>query len=59
MELMNHLRKISSLPQMTEEVFNNVYRDQGKKEGSEHKDKSFNDDDTVDNDFEQNDLNYM
>jgi hypothetical protein len=33
---------------MTEEVFNEVYRDQGKKE-----DKSFNDDDTVDNDFEQ------
>ena len=54
MELMNHLRKISSLPQMSEEVFNEVYRDQGKK-----KDKSFNDDDTVDNDFEQNDLDYM
>jgi hypothetical protein len=35
-------------------VFNEVYRDQGKK-----KDKSFNDDDTVDNDFEQNDLDYM
>lgn len=59
MELMNHLRKISSLPQMTEEVFNEVYRDQGKKEGLKLKDKSFNDDDTVDNYFEQNDLDYM
>lgn len=59
MELMNYLRKISSLPQMTEEVFNEVYRDQGKKEGSEPIDESFNDDDTVDNDFEQNDLDYM
>lgn len=59
MELMNYLRKISSLPQMTEEVFNEVYRGQGKKEGPEPKDKSFNDDDTVDNDFEQNDLDYM
>ena len=54
MELMNYLRKISSLPQMTEEVFNEVYRGQGKK-----KDKSFNDDDTVDNDLEQSDLDYM
>jgi hypothetical protein len=59
MELMNYLRKISSLPQMTEEVFNEVYRDQSKKKESELKDKSFNDDDTVDNDFEQNDLDYM
>jgi len=48
MELMNHLRKIASLPQMTEEVFNEVYRNQDKK-----KDNNFNDDDTVDNDFEQ------
>src|SRR5690606_5707260 len=56
MELMNYLRKISSLPQMTEEVFNEVYRGQSKKES---KDKSFNDDDTVDNDFEQSDLDYM
>jgi len=54
MELMNHLRKISSLPQMSEEVFNEVYRDQGKKE-----DKSFNDDDTVDNDFEQGEGYYV
>lgn len=59
MELMNYLRKISSLPQMTEEVFNEVYRDQYKREGSGPIDESFNDDDTVDNDFEQNDLDYM
>lgn len=59
MELMNYLRKISSLPQMTEEVFNEVYRGQVKKEGSEPIDESFNDDDTVDNDFEQGDLDYM
>ena len=54
MELMNHLRKISSLPQMTEEVFNEVYKDQVKKEAED-----YNDDDTVDNDFEQGDLDYM
>jgi hypothetical protein len=54
MELMNHLRKISSLPQMSEEVFNEVYKDQVKKEA-----KDYNDDDTVDNDLEQNDLDYM
>ena len=59
MELMNYLRKISSLPQMTEEVFNEVYRDQGKKEGSEPIDESFNDDDTVDNDFEQGEGYYV
>jgi len=33
---------------MSEEVFNEVYRNQDKK-----KDNNFNDDDTVDNDFEQ------
>ena len=54
MELMNHLRKISSLPQMSEEVFNEVYKDQVKKEA-----EGYNDDDTVDNYFEQNDLDYM
>ena len=54
MELMNHLRKISSLPQMSEEVFNEVYKDQVKKEAED-----YNDDDTVDNDFEQGDLDYM
>lgn len=59
MELMNYLRKISSLPQMTEEVFNEVYRGQGKREGARPIDANFNDDDTVDNDFEQNDLDYM
>jgi hypothetical protein len=59
MELMNYLRKISSLPQMTEEVFNEVYRDQGKREGSEPIDESFNDDDTVDNDFEQGEGYYV
>ena len=53
MELMNHLRKISSLPQMSEEVFNEVYKDQGKEA------EDYNDDDTVDNDFEQGDLDYM
>lgn len=59
MELMNHLRKISSLPQMTEEVFNEVYKNQGKKEDNTDVNIEDNDDDTVDNDFEQNDLDYM
>jgi len=39
---------------MSEEVFNEVYKDQAKKEA-----KDYNDDDTVDNIFEQNDLDYM
>ncbi len=59
MELMNYLRKISSLPQMTEEVFNEVYRGQGKREGARPIDASFNDDDTVDNDFEQGEGYYV
>ncbi len=54
MELMNHLRKISSLPQMSEEVFNEVYKDQVKKEAED-----YNDDDTVDNDFEQGEGYYV
>src|SRR5690606_16547925 len=59
MELMNYLRKISSLPQMTEEVFNEVYRGQDKREGSRPIDAGFNDDDTVDNDFEQGEGYYV
>lgn len=58
MELMNHLRKISSLPQMSEEVFEDVYRYQ-KQSNEAVSEVDFNDDDTIDNDFEQNDLDYM
>jgi len=55
MELMNYLRKISTLPQMDEETFEEVYKPQ--LSAGKHA-ANFNDDDTVENDFEQNDLNY-
>lgn len=57
MELMNHLRKITGLPQLTEEVFLEVYKGQESTPNVDETD--FNVDDTVDNDFEQNDLDYM
>jgi hypothetical protein len=62
-ELMNYLRKISSLPQMSDETFEEVYKEQ-----SEKAEKQLvgpggqplpNDDDTTDNDLEQNDLAYV
>lgn len=54
MELMNYLRKISSLPNLDETTFEEVYAGQVK--GKKGKDKK--EDDSVDKDFEQNDLNY-
>ena len=64
MKLQNYLRHILGMPDLTEETFNEVYREQGA-------DKKLNNtgvnnegstagqpDDTVDNDFEQNDLAY-
>lgn len=62
MELMNHLRRVADMPQMDDELFEDVYSKQSKREaepGISDIDDSFNDDDTIDNDFEQNDLNYM
>lgn len=54
MELMNYLRKLSTLPLLDSDTFEEVYKPQINKEPTQ----DFNDDDTVDNDFEQNDLNY-
>lgn len=58
MELQNYLRKISSLPEIDKETFDKVYAPQGDEVQKEPEDKpEFNDDDTNENDFEQNDLN--
>lgn len=56
-ELMNYLRKVASLPEMSDETFEEVYANQNKAE-EVGKEPKANDDDTVDNDFEQNDLDY-
>lgn len=62
MPLMNYLRKIADLPQMDEKTFEEVYKPQakasrqaGNNAASPKKDQF---DDTVENDFEQNDLAY-
>lgn len=62
-ELMNYLRKISSLPELDDDTFERVYvkQAQAQKEPTEGDgpEPKPNDDDTVDNDFEQNDLDYI
>lgn len=54
-ELMNYLRKISSMPHLDDETFKEVYEKQSeqKKEAKEKKP-----DDTTEKDFEQNDMDY-
>lgn len=64
MELMNYLRKVASMPQMDDETFKEVYEKQSeKKEPVAGAQKVPGDgtqiDDTVENDFEQNDLSYV
>lgn len=59
MELMNYLRKISSLPQMDSNTFEEVYKPQMNDTFDRNSNNEFNDDDTIDNAFEQNDLDYM
>ncbi|MNG98267.1 hypothetical protein D3C79_574010 [compost metagenome] len=60
MELQNYLRKISSLPEMDKETFENVYATQSEEKKADPnantKKDDFNDDDTVENDLEQNDM---
>lgn len=53
MELQNFLRKLSSMPEMSEDIFNSIYATQEAKPGSNSEV-----DDTAENDFEQNDLAY-
>ena len=50
--LMNYLRKISSMPTLDDETFQQVYQ------GQHGEGNTVNNDDTVDNDFEQSDLHY-
>jgi hypothetical protein len=53
MQLQNYLRHILGLPDLDQETFEEVYQGQSTKEATEREV-----DDTVDNDFEQNDLAY-
>ncbi|NLD21619.1 MAG: hypothetical protein GX664_03935 [Bacteroidales bacterium] len=57
MPLMNYLRKIADLPQMDEKTFEEVYKPQARVNNQSNKPKD-QFDDTVENDFEQNDLAY-
>lgn len=54
MGLQNYLRHILGMPNLDQETFDTVYRDQGKDQSTSVDDF----DDTTDNDFEQNDLSY-
>ena len=66
MPLMNYLRKIADLPQMDEKTFEEVYKPQAKASRQPSRSAGNNTagpkkdqfDDTVENDFEQNDLAY-
>lgn len=69
LELQNHLRRVAGLPVLDEAQFDEIYRPQGAPVDStdpEMMDQQagstadeFNDDDTVENDFEQNDMRYV
>ena len=52
MELQNYLRRVASMPELNKKTFEEVYAIQ------ESKKQTGEEDDTVDNDFEQNDQNY-
>lgn len=56
-ELQNHLRRITSLPEISKKEFQEIYAPQGddKDEKTQTTDRQ---DDTAENDFEQNDLAY-
>lgn len=64
MKLQNYLRHVLGMPDLDQETFDNVYRDQstkqtagdGSEEDSEEDSEDF--DDTAENDLEQNDLAY-
>lgn len=62
MELMNYLRKVADMPNMSDEIFKEVYKDQGKKEekpvDNQEDPEGDHLDDTAEKDFEQNDMNY-
>ena len=63
MELQNYLRKIASLPTLDAEEFKRIYEGQNEETTEEVVDNNatnqeFNDDDTIDNDFEQCDMSY-
>lgn len=66
MELQNYLRKVASLPTLDAEEFSRIYEHQTDEVNTNNTnvstggvDTEFNDDDTVENDFEQNDLSYV
>lgn len=51
-ELMNYLRKITGMPNLTDEIFTTVYADQERGKSGD------NLDDSAEKDFEQDDMNY-
>jgi hypothetical protein len=59
--LMNHLRKVASLPELDDATFEEVYAKQMEQKQPVPTDGKpvDNDDDTTENDFEQNDLDYV
>jgi len=66
-QLLNYLRHILGMPELTNDTFEEVYKPQGVSAQKEEKkeetpvvpNKKEQDDDTTENDFEQNDQNYM
>lgn len=57
MKLQNYLRHILGMPDLEQETFETVYKPQSNVDNT-MQNNILNDDDTVDNDFEQNDLSY-
>lgn len=57
MKLQNYLRHILGMPDLEQETFETVYKPQSNVDNT-MQNNTLNDDDTVDNDFEQNDLSY-
>jgi phage gp29-like protein len=57
MELQNHLRQILGMPQLEEDIFEEAYK--GQEEKKTKPGDGDNLDDSAENDFEQNDENYM
>lgn len=58
MKLQNFLRHILGMPDLDQETFDDVYKPQSKDDITAGVDPDADADDTAENDFEQNDLNY-
>lgn len=58
MHMQNYLRHILGMPDLDQDTFEDVYQPQVSAANNNVQDNTDNKDDTVENDFEQNDLNY-